>query len=143
MKRGVSRAGRSANIERGRAVGVAGLGADFRSDTPAYPKHMLKSKFRNSWRTFVRVCKALEADYPFFQCLKDAAGKVELDVYANFTAAIRQIAYRVSVDSADEYLRIGDSTARDAWKRAEECVFYSIRKNYLQSLSAGETKVII
>lgn len=143
VQRGGLRAERAPNIERGRVQGAALLHADYFSDNPTYPEHMFFRRFRVSRSIFVRICEKLEATYPFFQMRKDAAGKSGFNVYQKCTAAIRQMAYGTSADAVDEYLRMGDSTARDCLKKFAYGVVECFKHEYLRPPNGSETKILL
>src|SRR5581483_4889320 len=103
---------RAPNIDRGRVEGNARLMADYFDDNPTYPEKMFKRRFRVSKNLFIRIMYDLYTRYPYFQQQYDAAGLPSFSPLQKCTAAIRQLAYGITGDAFDEYVRMGDSTAR-------------------------------
>ena len=103
---------RAPNIDRGRVEGNARLMADYFDDNPTYPEKTFKRRFRVSKNLFIRIMYDLYTRYPYFQQQYDAAGLPSFSPLQKCTAAIRQLAYGITGDAFDEYVRMGDSTAR-------------------------------
>ncbi|XP_047961393.1 uncharacterized protein LOC125206143 [Salvia hispanica] len=62
---------------------------------------------------FLRIVGALERRYKYFRIKEDAVGKPGHTPIQKCTTAIWQLAYRGTADMFDEYLYIGESTARE------------------------------
>jgi hypothetical protein len=60
---------------------------------------------------FNRIQLAIEAHKPYFVERRDAVKKLEHSSLQKRTAALRMLAYGVSGDFMDEYLRIAENTA--------------------------------
>ena len=65
---------------------------------------------------FFRLQSALEAHDPYFIQKRNVAGTLGLSSLQKMTAALRILAYGVAVDSTDEYVKIGESTAAESLK---------------------------
>ncbi|KAJ9547313.1 hypothetical protein OSB04_019856 [Centaurea solstitialis] len=98
------------NIDRGRVEGNARLIADYFCDYPTYPDDMFKRRFRMRKDLFIRIVNDLSTRYTYFQQHYDAAGCPGFSPLQKCTAAIRQLAYGITDDAFDEYVRMGDST---------------------------------
>ncbi|XP_056842963.1 uncharacterized protein LOC130495572 [Raphanus sativus] len=61
---------------------------------------------------FMRIVHHLSTEVPYFQPTHDAAGRSGLSPLQKCTAAIRQLAYGGAADTVDEYVRLGETTAR-------------------------------
>ena len=59
---------------------------------------------------FLCIVEALSTVDPYFQQRYDALGKKGLSLLKKYTAAMRMLAYGVSNDTVDDYVRIGEST---------------------------------
>lgn len=143
VRRGGSRAGRGRNLDRKREQGAQQLHEDYLCENPTYPEHVFYRRFRVSRQIFFNICNALEAKYPFFQTRKDATGRVGFNVYQKCTAALRQLAYGVSADAVDEYLRMGESTALECLKQFAACVVECFKSGYLRPPNANESKILL
>ncbi|XP_062213796.1 uncharacterized protein LOC133914800 [Phragmites australis] len=117
-------------IDRGHQEGAARLFQDYFADMPV---------FRMSRPLFLRIAAAVENHDPWFRQGRDAAGKLGLSPLQKMTAAIRQLAYEVSADTVDEYVRIGASTARLALRKFVQAVVRIFSEQYLRATTAEDT----
>ncbi|XP_047965076.1 uncharacterized protein LOC125209520 [Salvia hispanica] len=77
------------------------------------------------------IVSALERRYEYFRFRKDASGRPGHTIIQKCTATIRQLAYGGVADMFDEYLHIGETTARDCLKYFCEGVIEIFRDMYL------------
>ncbi|GJZ67962.1 ALP1-like protein [Tanacetum coccineum] len=71
--------------------------------------------------------------YPKYPLVRpDATGLPGFNVIMNCTSAIRQLAYGVTPDAFDEYLQMGDHTARDCLDFFTMCVIQLFMPEYLR-----------
>uniref|UniRef100_A0A0D3D286 DDE Tnp4 domain-containing protein n=1 Tax=Brassica oleracea var. oleracea TaxID=109376 RepID=A0A0D3D286_BRAOL len=103
---------RRAYIERNRERGHNQLLTDYFNENPTYPSEMFRRRFRMNKSLFLRIVDRLSIEVPYFQQRKNAHGRFGLSALQKCTAAIRMLAYGQSGDTYDEYLRLGESTAR-------------------------------
>uniref|UniRef100_A0A0D3ECQ6 DDE Tnp4 domain-containing protein n=1 Tax=Brassica oleracea var. oleracea TaxID=109376 RepID=A0A0D3ECQ6_BRAOL len=61
---------------------------------------------------FLRIVHRMSTEVEYFQPREDAAGRSSLSPLQKCTAAIRQLAYGGGADTVDEYVRLGETTAR-------------------------------
>jgi hypothetical protein len=71
---------------------------------------------------FLRIHSAVEAHEPYFIKKRDAARRIELSSLQKMTVAIRMLAYGVTGDLMDEYVRIGERTAIESLKKFVKAV---------------------
>ncbi|KNE87993.1 hypothetical protein PSTG_18613, partial [Puccinia striiformis f. sp. tritici PST-78] len=71
---------------------------------------------------FFRLCNDLQTKNStgYFIQKPDCTGKIGLSAPQKITSALRQLGYGVSSDATDEYVRIGDTTARQSLKNFAE-----------------------
>lgn len=138
-----SRPGKSANLDRGRADGATQLYRDYFSPNPTYPEHMFSRRFRLSRQSFIDICNKLEQTNRYFQQRKDCTGLLGFNKYQKCTAAMRMIAYGVSGDAVDDYLRISSSTAIECVKKFAETVVKEYRDEYLRPPTPNETAILL
>jgi hypothetical protein len=98
-------------IERNREFYNERLIADYFSDNPAFPDYYFRRRFHMRNTLFIRIVEALGEWSSFFTQRTDALGRPGLSPFQKCTAAIRMLAYGVSADGPDEYIRIGASTS--------------------------------
>ncbi|CAN6879006.1 unnamed protein product, partial [Brassica oleracea] len=99
-------------IERNREEGHNHLWNDYFSENPTYSRSLFRRRFRMNKSLFQRIVHHLSTEIPYFQQSEDATGRSGLTPLQKCTAAIRQLAYGCAADTVDEYVRIGETTAR-------------------------------
>ncbi|XP_010450590.1 PREDICTED: uncharacterized protein LOC104770160 [Camelina sativa] len=99
-------------IERNREEGHNRLWNDYFSESPTYPPHVFRRRFRMNKPLFLRIVDRLTAEDPYFRQRRDATGRLGLSPIQKCTAAIRLLAYGGGCDTVDEYVRLGETTAR-------------------------------
>ncbi|XP_019172667.1 PREDICTED: uncharacterized protein LOC109168067 [Ipomoea nil] len=62
---------------------------------------------------FLRIANAVKGHDNYFVQRKDRIGRLRLSTLQKVTAAFRILAYGIPADAADEYIQIGESTARE------------------------------
>jgi len=80
----------------------------------------------------MKIVTTIEAQDSYFVRKPDATGKLGLSAIQKTMAAIRQLAYGVSADTIDEYIRIAESTAIKCLKRFCTAVNESFGEEYLR-----------
>ncbi|KAJ9560249.1 hypothetical protein OSB04_005409 [Centaurea solstitialis] len=126
------RRSKAPNIDRGRVEANARLMADYFDDNPTYPEKTFKRRFRMSRNLFTRIVYDLYTRYPYFQQQYDATGLPGLSTHQKCTAAIRQLAYGITGDAWDDYVRMGESTARKCLNHFVEGIIQMYGKVYLR-----------
>ncbi|XP_056850878.1 uncharacterized protein LOC130500155 [Raphanus sativus] len=99
-------------IERYREQGHNKLWNDYFSENPTYKDNLFRRRFRMNKPLFMRIVDRLSTEIPYFHQTPDAAGRSGLSTLQKCTAAIRQLAYGTAADTVDEYIRLGETTAR-------------------------------
>jgi hypothetical protein len=82
---------------------------------------------------FLRLVQAVENVDPYFQFKYDVAGRAELSALQKCVAAIRILAYGLLADAVDEYVRIGESTAREALQHFCVAIIDVFGQQYLRA----------
>ncbi|XP_013665085.2 putative nuclease HARBI1 [Brassica napus] len=100
-------------IDRKREEGHNRLWNDYFSDNPTYPEKLFRRRFRMNKSLFLRIVNRLTAEVPYFRPKKDATFRDGVSPLQQCTAAIRLLAYGGAADGVDEYIRIGETTARE------------------------------
>ena len=120
-------------IERDRLAGHKRLYLDYFADTPVYPPNLFRRRFQMSWSLFLHIQSAVETYEPYFIQKRDNAQRLGLSSLQKITAALRMLAYGVTADFMDEYVRIGESTAMKSLKKFVKAVVDIFSKEYLRS----------
>ena len=66
---------------------------------------------------FLRILSKLEAHEPYFTQKRNVAKKLGLSPLQKMTAALRMLAYGVSANFMNEYVRIAENTAMMSLKK--------------------------
>ena len=82
---------------------------------------------------FLRIHSRVEATEPYFVQKRNAANTLGLSSLQKITAAIRMLAYGVSADFMDEYLRIGETTTIKSLKKIVKAIVSIFSEEYLRS----------
>jgi hypothetical protein len=82
---------------------------------------------------FLRLVQAVENVDPYFQFKYDVAGRAELSALQKCVAAIRILTYGLLADAVDEYVRIGESTAREALQHFCAAIIDVFGQQYLRA----------
>lgn len=139
---GGSLPGKRPNIDRKAEEGAQRLYDDYFSESPVYTDEQFERRFRMSRRLFLRIAKALEQNEYFLQ-KPDATGKLGLTNIQKCTAAIRQLAYGSPSDAIDEYVRMGESTARKCLQEFCKTVNHLFGKTYLRSPTRSDLQRLL
>ncbi|XP_030939981.1 putative nuclease HARBI1 [Quercus lobata] len=120
-------------IERDRLAGHKRLYLDYFADTPVYPPNLFRRRFRMSRSLFLRIQSRVETYESYFIQKRDGAQKWGLSSLQKITAALRMLAYGVTADFMDEYVRIGESTVMKSLKKFVKAVVDIFSNEYLRS----------
>jgi hypothetical protein len=126
--------GQSRNtICRNSLQGQENLFRDYFAASPVYPAKKFRRRFRMRRELFMYIHDAIVDHEPYFVQKRNAAGKLGHSSLQKMTAALRMLAYGVTADLMDEYLRIGESTAMDSFKLFVQAVNSKFSAEYLRS----------
>ncbi|XP_024006104.1 uncharacterized protein LOC112082814 [Eutrema salsugineum] len=121
-----------AYVERDRVEGDNRLWNDYFSDAPTYPANLFRRRFRMNKSLFLHIVGKLSGEIRFFQQKNDDLGRHGLSALQKCTAAIRLLAYGCAADSEDEYLRLGETTARSCLENFVEAIINLFGDEYLR-----------
>lgn len=93
-------------------------------------------------QVFFRLCNDLQTKNHdvYFIKRRDCTGKLGLSTPQKVTCALRQLGYGVASDATDEYVWIGDTTARQALKNFVNAVIYIYLSEYLRKPTEEDQK---
>ena len=92
------------------------LHKDYFAEDSIYNESHFCRRFRMRRHLFLRVVDALQSRFEFFKQKSDALGRRGLSPLTKCTTTIRILAYGISTDCVDEYLKIGESMAMECMK---------------------------
>ena len=121
---------------RDRVSGNSRLLNDYFVENPVYDETLFRRRFRLSRPLFLRILRTLQQHNNYFVQRRNAANTLGLSGEQKMTAALRMLAYGMSADSIDEYVRIGESTTIECVKRFCQGVVDIFGPEYLRSPNA-------
>ncbi|KAK9289360.1 hypothetical protein L1049_007515 [Liquidambar formosana] len=92
---------------------------------------------------FLRIQSVVEAYDQYFVQKRDVCGVVGLSSLQRIKAALRMLAYGVSIDAVDDYMRMGETTAIEALKRFIKAVIAIFSDEYLRSLNENDIAKVL
>ncbi|XP_022018436.1 uncharacterized protein LOC110918428 isoform X1 [Helianthus annuus] len=125
-------------IRRNHIQGHERLYRDYFAENPVYPSNLFRRRFRMSRPLFLHILNEVVANEPYFVQRRDNIGRLGLSSMQKITAALRMLAYGVSADFMDEYIRIGESTAMESLKKFCETIVSIFSSEYLRSPNTND-----
>ncbi|KAH9108181.1 hypothetical protein AeMF1_016608, partial [Aphanomyces euteiches] len=104
-------------VQRDREHAHIRLFNDYFSESPVYDGNRFRRRFRMSRSLFNRVMEGVILQDEFFTQRSDAAGRIGLSPLQKCVAALRMLCYGLAANAVDEYIKIGESTAMESFKR--------------------------
>jgi hypothetical protein len=98
------------------------LFCDYFAEPPIYPHKYFRRRFRMSRDLFCRIQYTVEAHDRYFFQRRDGSKKLGFTSIQKITAALRILAYSVTIDFMDEYLKIGEDIVLQSLKRFVQAV---------------------
>ena len=123
---------RRRSIRRNHLVGHERFFLDYFAPTPIYPPTLFRRRFRVKHSLFLHIQSKVEAHDSYFVQKRNSANKLGLSSLQKITAALRMLAYGVSGDLIDEYVRIGEITALESLKKYVTAVIDVFSEEYLR-----------
>lgn len=128
---------------RNRTEGNKGLMKDYFDPDPVYDDKDFRRRFRMKRSLFLKIVEKVQETDTFLVKKKNAAGKLGFSPIQKVTAAIRQLAYGMSADSLDEYLRTGESTALVCLTKFATAIITAYKDEYLRRPNEEDMKRLL
>ncbi|XP_042939559.1 uncharacterized protein LOC122274600 [Carya illinoinensis] len=125
-------------IRRDHVQGHECIFRDYFAENPVYPSNLFRRRFRMSRPLFLPILNEVESYNLYFVQRRDNAGRLGLSCMQKITAVLRMLAYGVTGDFMDEYIRIGKSTVMKSLKKFTETVVTVFSEEYLRSPTAKD-----
>ena len=123
---------------RDRVSGHSRLLNDYFVENPVYDETLFRRRFCLSRPLFLRILHTLQQRNQYFVQRRNAANTLGLSDEQKMTAALCMLAYSMSADSLDEYVRIGETTTIEYVKRLFHGVVEIFGPEYLRSPNAAD-----
>ena len=120
-------------INRNHLAGHKRLYDDYFVEELVYSPKVFRRRFRMRRSIFLRILFKVEAHKPYFIQKRNNAKELGLSPLQKMTIALRMLAYGVTSDFLDEYVRIAKSTAMMSLKKFVTAVVAIFSKQYLRS----------
>ncbi|XP_073271491.1 uncharacterized protein [Primulina huaijiensis] len=125
-------------IRRDREIADRNLFNDYFSENPRFHEGLFRRRFRMSRNLFLHIIDAVKNHDSDFIQQSDGLGRLGLSTNQKTTAAIRLLAYALPADAADEYIKIGESTAIKCLQHFCRAVVEVFANQYLRSPNAND-----
>jgi hypothetical protein len=132
-RRGGSRPGKGMNVNRHRQAGAMLLDADYFNDDAAHSPKEFRRRFRMNKDLFRKIAVGVREYDNYFISKQDCTGLWGFTSIQKCTAATRCLAYGAHPDTANDYLRMIESTCTENLYRFCRAVIAVFAKNYLRS----------
>ena len=123
---------------RDRVSGHSRLLNDYFVENPVYDETLFRRRFHLSQPLFLRILHTLQQRNQYFVQRRNVANTLGLSGEQKMTAALRMLAYGMSADSLDEYVRIGETKTIECVKRFCQGVVEIFGLEYLRSTNAAD-----
>ncbi|CAN6310313.1 unnamed protein product [Urochloa humidicola] len=107
--------------------------ADYFGPNPVYNETQFRRRFRMHRPLFKRIKEAVKSQDDYFKKKCDATGKEGLSALQKCVASLHILAYGIPADLTDDYVRIADSTARQALQHFCRAIIAVFSNYYLRA----------
>ncbi|XP_039775068.1 uncharacterized protein LOC120642554 [Panicum virgatum] len=127
------------SVQRGILGGHDGIFLDYFADPCIYNNKHLRRRFRMSKSLFLRIVAAVESHDDYFRQKPKAVGALGGSPTQKSIDAVRMLAYGVSADFLDDYVRLGESTIIECLKHFVKAVVEVFSEQYLRAPNVEDT----
>ena len=108
---------------------------DYFVERPLDPESMFRRRFRMSRSLFLRIVEGVTTTDPYFQQRPNVLVELGAFPIQKCTVALRMLAYGTCADAVDEYIKIGESTARSCLLHFVQAIRQAYTEVYLKRLN--------
>ncbi|KAK2458580.1 hypothetical protein QL285_005718 [Trifolium repens] len=130
-------------IKRDHAAANQRLIDDYFATEPTYDDAMFRRRYRMQKHVFLRIVGDLSSSDNYFTQRVDAANKEGISPLAKCTTAMRLLAYGVSADAVDEYIKIGGTTTLECLRRFCKGIIRLYESVYMRSPTEEDLQKIL
>ncbi|XP_071681603.1 uncharacterized protein [Lolium perenne] len=142
-RRGGSKPGKRRNINRHREASAMLLDADYFNDDVTHLPEEFRRRFRMNKEMFLKIVHDVREYDKYFMAKKDCIDLWGFTSIQKCTAAMRCLAYRAPPDTANDYLRMAESTCTGTLYRFYRAVIAVFAKDYLRASREDDTARIL
>jgi hypothetical protein len=107
--------------------------------TPSYFRRM----YRMRMTLFLSIMHKLSETSPRFSERYDATGRINLSALQKCIVDLRQLAYGMTADMIDEYLKLGKSTTLDCLEHYCACIIKCFGAEFLHCHTVADTQHLL
>ncbi|XP_003559562.1 uncharacterized protein LOC100822590 [Brachypodium distachyon] len=123
--------------------GYCMLYADYFADDQLHNDVIFQHRFRMSRKLFLKIAEYFREYDDYFKLKRDAIGILGFTSIQKCTVSLRLLAYGISADTHDDYLRMAESTAIDCMYRFCRAIVAVFGEQYLRTPTAEDTARIM
>ncbi|TVU11893.1 hypothetical protein EJB05_45503, partial [Eragrostis curvula] len=127
------------NVPRDILGGHDRIYRDYFADQCVYSEKYFRRRFWMSRSLFLKIVSKVEAHDDYFRQKPNAAGVLGASPIQKVVAAVRMLAYGMSADSLDDYVRMGESTIIECLNHFVQAVVEVFGEEYLRAPNAQDT----
>ncbi|XP_051210928.1 uncharacterized protein [Lolium perenne] len=142
-RRGGSKLGKRRNINRHHEVGAMLLDADYFNDDAAHSSKEFWRRFRMNKELFLKIVRSVREYDNYFMAKKNCTGLWGFTLIQKCTAAMCCLAYGAPPDTANDYLRMAESTCTETLYRFWRAVIAVFAKDYMRAPREDDTARIM
>ena len=130
-------------IRRNHLTSHERLFLDYFAPMPIYPPALFRRRFRMKHSLFLHIQSKVKAHDSYFVQKRNSANILGLSSLQKIILALRMLAYGVSGDLIDEYVRIAEITALESLKKFATAVIDVFSKEYLRKPNNEDIVILL
>lgn len=138
LRHGGSRPGRQPNVQRDFEDGYRRLYNYYFAENPVYNAKVFRRRFRMCRELFRRIVDEVTNHDAWCEQKIDALGKSGLFTLQKILAAIRMLAYGLSYNMVDEYIRISELAASECLEDFCSAIQSNFGEEYLRCSTVAD-----
>jgi hypothetical protein len=108
-----------------------------------YKAKAFRRRYRIPRELFLVILNGVRDYDDYFEAKYDCTGKIGFTSYQKYSVAVRQLAYGVSGDLIDDYMRMSESICHEAMYRFCEGVIVVFGEYYLREPNMDDTACLL
>ncbi|XP_045810327.1 uncharacterized protein LOC123904745 [Trifolium pratense] len=130
-------------LNRDHAAANQRLIDDYFANEPTYDDPMFRRRYRMQKHVFLQIVKDLSSSDDYFTQRVDAANKEGISPLAKCNTAMRMLAYGMTADAVDEYIRIGGTTTLECLRRFCKGIIRLYEQVYLRAPTQDDLQKLL
>ncbi|CAL1390062.1 unnamed protein product [Linum trigynum] len=131
------------HIDRERVECNRRLMRDYFDPNPVYNARIFRRRYRMQPRLFHRIMGDIVRFDPSFALRRDSFGQLSLSPEQKLTGAMRMLAYGSPADQLDEYVRMGESTLMEVFRKFCNNIINMYGATYLRAPTPADLRILL